>query len=219
MRKKKPLHIEKPAGFGQTAPASQPFLPLVLAAIVILAAIILAAVLSLPKQAASGAYEEKIEIFLSAPSPFFENESAKVRVFSSCGNFSLFLDKAKIAEGESRAEALIKAAAGPHQLVAKNSRCSDSFAFSVSQKECTDGETAPCTVGACAGAKACRGGVFLECTLPLKTCVPGESTGCPLDSCRFGYMECNPCGTGFGKCQPSENTAIQNSLVCPPSQG
>lgn len=195
-------------------PAGQPSIPAMLPAIVILAAIILAAWLASPKQP-SGAYDGQIEIFLESPSPFFENESAKVRVFSSCGSFSLFLDRAKIAEGESRAEASINASAGQHELVAKNSRCSGSFPFSVAQKECDGDGSAPCFVGGCAGTKACLGGVFSECVLPLRVCAPGESTGCSLDNCKFGYMECNSCGTGFGQCQPTESGAIQNSLVCP----
>ncbi len=216
MRKKKPLDIGRQAILGPQLPDGTSFFRAMFSVIIILAAIILASWLALPKQP-SGAWGGQIEIFLSHQSPFFENESAKVRVFSSCGSFSLYLDKAKIAEGESRAEASIVASAGQHELVAKNSRCTGSFSFSVAQKECDGNRSEPCFVGGCGGAKACRGGVFSECTLPLKTCVPGESTGCSLDNCKFGYMKCNSCGTGFGQCQPAENAAIQNSLVCPPS--
>lgn len=216
MRKKKPLDIGGQVILGLKLPGSPSPVPAVFSAIIILAAIILAAWLILPKQP-SGAYDGQIEIFLQSPSPFFENESAIVRVFSSCGGFSLYLDKAKIAEGESRAEATIAATEGQHELVAKNSRCAGSFHFSVAQKECDGNRSEQCAVGGCWGAKACRGGIFSECVLPLKVCVPGESAGCSLDNCKFGRMLCNPCGTGFGQCQPSENAAIQNSLVCPPS--
>ncbi len=215
MRKKKPLDIGEQVPFKQQRDFHpQPF-PVLAAAIMILAAIMALALLAPPKSQAAAPDGAKIEIFLSGPSPFFENGSATARVFSSCGSFAVFLDGRKISEGASRADAVFAPRAGEHLLSAANEKCTSSVSFAVVRRECSANQSRPCNVGACLGKQKCAGGVFSECVLPRRICVPGEKAGCSLDSCQFGYMACNQCGTGFGECKPAETSNTANSIACP----
>ncbi len=144
--------------------------------------------------------EEKIEAFLEASYPIFAGQKITAKAFSSCGNFSLFLDGSKIGEGQTRVEAIIEALQGTHILEAKNSKCSAMIEFKALEKECEKGERQNCTSGNCPGVQECFNGIYGACILPEKICVPGEKIGCSLDGCKFGYSTCNDCGTGFGKC-------------------
>jgi hypothetical protein len=212
--KKKPHGIGKPVSRLRLSSFSQRIPPVYLL-IAILAAIALAAYFLIPKEAAAPG-DAKIQVFIYGTAPFFENSSPLVRVFSSCGNFSIFLDGVKVAGGNSRADAYIKAGAGQHLLLAKNAQCSSSLSFSVLKRECSEGEKRTCNISSCEGVQSCAGGVFSECVLPRKTCVPGEKTGCSLDSCKAGYTICNECGTGFGPCEPAGAEAnSSNSSACP----
>lgn len=74
-----------------------------------------------------------------------------------------------------------------------------------SAPECSAGEARNCTLNGCPGTQKCYNGAYSSCVLPKKTCVPGRKIGCSSDSCKFGYMTCNECGTGYGECLPPEN--------------
>ncbi|MCX8175373.1 MAG: hypothetical protein N3E51_04160 [Candidatus Micrarchaeota archaeon] len=153
--------------------------------------------------------EGSIEIFLEGRGPFFSNSSRLAKAFSSCGAFSLYLDGKKIAEGESRAEAEIYPSAGSHTLLAKSASCASALNFTVVERQCEGNGTEACFSDGCEGIRRCFEGIYTECVLPRKVCVPKEKIGCVLDGCRFGYAECNPCGSGFGKCLPPENVSQQ----------
>jgi hypothetical protein len=158
-----------------------------------------------------------IDLIVYPSPPIFEGAQVDAKAFSSCGSFQLFLDGEKIADGEARAEARINASMGTHTLVAKNSQCSREAQFSVFRVECQGNSTAPCDVGGCSGVKQCAGGLYSECVLPKRICVPGEKSGCTLNACQFGYATCDKCGTGFGPCEPADGSAaIQNAAACPP---
>ncbi|HIH18883.1 TPA: hypothetical protein HA225_02805 [Candidatus Micrarchaeota archaeon] len=214
MKKKKPLDIGA-MPLGPKSSPSQPNLAALFSLIVIFAAVAAGFWLFFPRQIAQQG-EGSVEIYLEGPTPLLENGSAIVRAFSSCGRFELLLDGEKVAEGTSRAEAVLSPKIGQHTIQAKGGACSDSVTFSVIRRECEPTEREKCLVGGCEGEKTCIGGFFSECVLPRKICVPGERTGCTLDACRFGRMECNACGTGFLECLPDEITAdTANSMVCP----
>ncbi|MCX8198290.1 MAG: hypothetical protein N3F07_03835 [Candidatus Micrarchaeota archaeon] len=155
--------------------------------------------------------------FLAKPKPGFQGEimlSVKpqlaseqqlvfIKAASSCGNFTLYLDGKPLASGE-RIEKQIVAEAGRHVVSANNSICGASSVLEVLKKECEEGEVAQCSKDGCPGESVCENGRLSECALPKKICVPGQKVGCPVDECRFGYMECNHCGTGFGPCLPKQ---------------
>lgn len=134
-------------------------------------------------------------------------------VYSTCGDFSFFEGGKKIAEGKSGQKFSFSLPAGTHLLEAKNPECSASATAIVVEKECEDGQVAPCEKDGCPGNKTCYGGIWGSCSLPPKKCVPGSKIGCSYDSCSFGYMTCNECGTGFGPCL-IEGVPAANSLSC-----
>ena len=135
--------------------------------------------------------------------------------FSSCGGFSLFLDGTQIASGVSNAQSDIALRAGSHELVAKNAQCTALLDFMVRLKECDAKQARACTSNGCPGTQTCANGVYGSCVMPKKTCVPGRSIGCSSDSCKFGYMQCNPCGTGYGPCLPPGGSSSKS----PPCTG
>ena len=157
---------------------------------------------------------QAIEIFIS-PQVIFEGSLVQARAFSSCGNFSLFLDEEELASGENRIEVSFLARTGEHLLYAKSASCYAKKAFTVQARECAEGENRTCAFGQCKGVQFCINGKFSECYPEKKVCVPGERRGCSLNSCQFGYMVCDPCGTGFGPCKAYPEEAIAGSLVCP----
>ncbi|MEM4554446.1 MAG: hypothetical protein QXT25_01180 [Candidatus Anstonellaceae archaeon] len=67
-------------------------------------------------------------------------------------------------------------------------------------QECQEGQVRNCTKDGCNGTQKCYRGRWGICVLPRKICNPKERIGCSYDGCRFGYSECNECGTGFGPC-------------------
>lgn len=67
--------------------------------------------------------------------------------------------------------------------------------------ECADGVKAGCKVDACAGEKVCIGGKWSACIALAKVCIPNSTIACAYDNCRFGEARCNPCGSGYGKCE------------------
>lgn len=64
---------------------------------------------------------------------------------------------------------------------------------------CTDGQTAPCSIGECTGIKTCRGGMFGTCKWDI-VCASGTRVSCLNNSCVYAYKECNSCGSGYGPC-------------------
>ncbi len=159
------------------------------------------------------ASEEKIEIFINRAMPLPPGTMAKINAFSSCGNFSLFLDGREIAQGGSSIDYALLPTSAKHTLEAKNSRCKASLEVGVAQKECEDGEQSPCTQSGCSGKRSCVNGIFAPCSLPKKICVPGERAGCSTDACRFGYATCNACGDAYGPCLPRENVSSPASCT------
>ena len=149
-----------------------------------------------------------IELFLDkGTTTLFENETVTAVAFSSCGGFSIYLDGEEIAKGDGRAQSDIQLRQGPHTLEAKNEQCVSLLNFIVRAKECDGKEKRACTLSGCPGTQTCYNGVYGSCVLPKRVCVPGRSIGCSSDSCKFGYMKCNECGTGYGPCTPPENPA------------
>ncbi len=144
-----------------------------------------------------------IELFLDkGTSTLFENDTVTAVAFSSCGDFSIYLDGKEIAKGDGRAQSDILLRQGPHTLEAKNELCASLLHFIVRAKECDGKEKRACAVNGCEGTQTCYNGVYSSCVFPKKTCVPGRKLGCSSDSCKFGYMTCNSCGTGYGPCLP-----------------
>ncbi|MCX8195236.1 MAG: hypothetical protein N3G22_03990 [Candidatus Micrarchaeota archaeon] len=156
----------------------------------------------------------EIQIFLS-PGEFIEGSPVRAEIFSSCGDFEVFLDGHKIASGKSQKEVQIEAQAGEHLLVAKSEGCKAERGFVVLQRQCRENENRSCMVGRCPGFQTCQQGRLSPCILPQKVCVPGEKRGCTINACQFGKMECNECGTGFGPCLPHQDSYEANAIVCP----
>lgn len=197
----------------------KPGQPLLSAAslLVLLAAVFLIAIY-FPQQKGSGEGAGAIEVFIDS-APLVENSPISIRAFSSCGDFSLYLDGKELGAGPARISASVYADAGMHLLVAKNGKCAASKEFSVAKKECEGNQTRPCQEGICTGTQTCIGGAFAQCILPPRVCVPGQAVGCSVDSCLFGYRTCNPCGTAFGPCLPrgetgANETSCANSSAC-----
>ncbi|MEM4633675.1 MAG: hypothetical protein QW275_00805 [Candidatus Anstonellaceae archaeon] len=161
---------------------------------------VLAFVLASPK---SSQQEGQITI-LAHPENAIEGENISIRGFSSCGNFSLYIDGSAVLQNQQSVELEIKLGRGEHIILASNKDCFANVSVSVAVRECKEGETRPCMQDGCEGKEICEKGLFSPCTLPPKICIPGQKLGCLLDECRFGYMVCNQCGSGFGPCLPKE---------------
>ena len=173
-------------------------------------ALIFAAVLAAYWLFSSAPREEggaSIEVFLDSKGAVFEGEQLAVKAFSSCGKFDLFLDRKKLAEGETRAQAAFVANVGKHVIEAKGNGCDRKLEFEAVARQCNDGEEQDCAIGSCTGRQACAAGRFGNCVLPKKVCVPGTKTGCTLNSCQFGYRICNECGTGYSDCSLEGNAS------------
>jgi hypothetical protein len=136
--------------------------------------------------------------------PLVEGNNATLRAFSTCGPFGVSLDGAGLGSGEAAFSAQFPLEAGGHAFTASGSGCNSTLAFIVQPRECSGNATEGCSRGGCAGSRQCTNGVFSDCELRRKICVPGERMGCSTDACAFGYATCNPCGTGFGGCLPDE---------------
>ena len=199
-----------PSGNNDGKKPGQPLLSA--ASLLVLLAAVLLIVICFP-QKTGGDEGGAIDVFIDSSAPLLENSPISIRAFSSCGDFSLYLDGKELGSGSTRVSASVYSDAGAHQLVAKNGKCAASKEFSVSKKECEENQARPCQEGTCAGTKTCIGGAFGPCLLPPKVCLPGQAVGCSVDSCRFGYRTCNQCGTAFGPCLPREETG-ENGTVC-----
>jgi hypothetical protein len=147
-------------------------------------------------------YGAKIEIYPSFSGVLLEGKAASAKFFSSCGNFSVYLDGKKLGDYEQRAEVPISTGIGSHTLEAKNAECGEKFEFEVKAAECSDGEVKWCSIDGCQGKQECAGGFFGSCQMPKKVCVPGQKVGCSSSACSFGYKACNRCGTEYGPCTP-----------------
>ena len=155
----------------------------------------------------------KIEVFINRAMPLPPGTSSTISAFSSCGNFSLFLDGKEIASGGPSMDYTLVPIFTKHILEAKNSRCKASLEVEVLRKECEDGQEMPCAQSGCSGKRSCVNGIFGPCSLPKKICVPGERAGCSTDACRFGYATCNACGDAYGPCLPRENVSSPASCT------
>lgn len=71
---------------------------------------------------------------------------------------------------------------------------------SLSGSECTPGERASCSAGACEGEKTCLHGVWSQCRL-VTECASGEERFCASGACDNGVQACNECGR-WGECIP-----------------
>ncbi|MEM4348725.1 MAG: hypothetical protein QXN37_04115 [Candidatus Anstonellaceae archaeon] len=94
-------------------------------------------------------------------------------------------------------------------LVVMNQGLSKPQAFPANQQaiqsqqitqECQENQVQNCTKNGCPGTQRCYRGRWGSCILPKRICSPGEKIGCNYDGCKFGYAECNECGTAFGPC-------------------
>ena len=170
--------------------------------ILLVCAAILAVYSFLPKPE-GGAVQPAGSISLSLQGgPLVSGNTASLRAVSTCGKFDVSLDGAGFGTGGPILSAPFLLEDGSHSFFAQGSGCNSTLAFSVLARECDANESASCEKNGCLGARKCAGGIFSECALPKKVCLPGEKVGCSTNGCSFGYMTCNPCGTSFGKCLP-----------------
>ena len=179
--------------------------------LLLVCAAILAAYSFLPKPAAEAPSGGAISLFLQG-GPLVSGNNAALRAVSTCGAFGVLLDGAEFGGGSPLLSRQFLLEEGSHSFFAQGKNCNSTLSFTVLARECEANETKVCEKSGCAGARKCAGGIFSECALPERICYPGEKVGCSTDSCSFGYMVCNACGTGFGKCAPG--TANQNNSTC-----
>jgi len=157
----------------------------------------------------------KIELRVSPSAPVMEGTVLSAQAFSSCGNFSLYLDGSLVGSGE-RVLQKIAPKAGLHLLAASNEKCNARLQLEITARVCFDGEKKNCQQDGCSGAATCENGRFSSCVLPVQICVPGQRMGCAINGCSFGYMLCNQCGNGYGPCLPkgAPSSAACNSTSC-----
>jgi len=179
--------------------------------LILVCAAILAAYSFLPKPAAEAPSGGEISLSLQGR-PLVAGSTAALRAVSTCGAFEVLLDGAVFGNGTPLLSKPFLLEEGAHSFFAQGKDCNSTLAFTVLARECYGNETQTCEKNGCAGARKCAGGIFSECALPERICYPGERVGCSTDSCSFGYMICNPCGTSFGKCAPG--TASSNNATC-----
>ncbi|MBI5227085.1 hypothetical protein HY988_00720 [Candidatus Micrarchaeota archaeon] len=67
---------------------------------------------------------------------------------------------------------------------------------------CESGQTRSCTYNGCGGVTTCINGVWNGCN-SQQACAPGSIAPCLENGCASTYKTCNACGTGYGKCLPS----------------
>ena len=135
---------------------------------------------------------------------YVEGDSISVSGESTCGNVSLFVDGKEIQARnvDGTFSASLTAVIGAHNITAEGDGCAASSGVTVLNRECSGNETISCTVNGCDGYKPCVDGRFGACRKNKRVCKPGSRMGCSLNSCSFGYMICNECGTGYGHCAP-----------------
>ena len=171
--------------------------------IILLAVIGLA--LFVANKPASSVPEGTITLYLQGNQPFLAGGQTSVQAFSSCGKFVLLLDGKQISSGDTSVDAQVPLAQGTHMLEAENGACSNEVNFTVVAPECQGDANRSCMVGNCPGTQACSGGFYSGCQAPPRVCEPGETIGCSIDGCHFGYATCNGCGSGFGQCLPASS--------------
>jgi hypothetical protein len=76
----------------------------------------------------------KIEVFINRAMPLPPGTSSTISAFSSCGNFSLFLDGKEIASGGPSMDYTLVPTFTKHILEAKNSRCKASGKVQTSEQ-------------------------------------------------------------------------------------
>ena len=149
--------------------------------------------------------------------PLVSGNTAVLRAVSTCGAFDVLLDGSEFGNGAPLLSAPFFLEEGSHAFLAQGQDCNSTLAFTVLVRECAGNETKECDRNGCPGTRKCAGGAFSECLLPNKVCSPGERVGCSTNGCSFGYMACNPCGTGFSKCAASsekENATCSGTPSC-----
>lgn len=198
-RKKLELHLEDAAG----EPAGETGFPWKIAAsaLIVLLAVFLMYYFFATILVPAAQPAEEIQLSVSLSAPLVEGMPVSVRAFSTCGQFTLYLDGQLLASGERVAQP-VSAKAGRHRLLAQNAKCNASAQFETLARECAEGEKKACMKDGCGGTALCENGRFSPCVLPPQACLPGQRVGCPLDGCSFGYRTCNSCGTGYGPCRP-----------------
>ena len=132
--------------------------------------------------------------------PLVSGNTATLRAVSTCGAFDVSLDRAAFESGGPWISVPFLLDEGSHSFYAQGQSCNSTLSFTVIARECEGNETKVCENNGCPGVRECTGGTFSECALPKKLCSPGETLGCSTNGCAFGYMTCNPCGTGFSVC-------------------
>jgi len=146
--------------------------------------------------------------------PLVSGNTVALRAVSTCGEFDVSLDKAGFGNGTATLSQPFLLEEGNHTFFAQGNGCNSTLAFKVAARECEGNQTMECEMNNCTGARKCTGGVFSSCTLPKKICSPGERVGCSTDGCSFGYITCNQCGTGFGKCTADSKNGNATCATC-----
>jgi hypothetical protein len=145
-------------------------------------------------------------------------KTAKITAYGrDCGSISIFADSVQIPSEQSGSSytALYNYSekTGRIAFTARSERgCSGAYSFQT-PLQCNPGQTASCTTeSGCDGARACVGGKFSPCVPTGSVCKPGARIGCMINSCQFGFQECNKCGTGYSKCSPADTL----NYICNP---
>jgi len=179
--------------------------------LLLVCAAILAAYSFFPKTGAETPSDGSISLSLQG-GPLVSGNTATLRAISTCGAFDVLLDGFEFGGGSPLLSRQFLLEDGRHSFFAQGKYCNATLEFIALPRECEANETKECEKSGCAGTRKCEGGIFSECALPERICYPGEKVGCSTNSCSFGYMICNSCGTSFGKCGPG--TANQNNSTC-----
>ncbi len=144
------------------------------------------------------------------PSSAFENQTVQVYAAlpPSCPGregLTLTLDNMPVNFNLSDhlLSASVSALSGAHRVQLSGASCSVVNVLHVSPRPCTEGATRACTDSIhCAGQSVCAGGAWNACRVPPRICDPGTRIPCSTDSCKWGFSNCNSCGTQWGECLP-----------------
>ena len=189
------------------------FTPAFLLPILLVCAAILAVYFFLPRMGTYAIQGGAISLSIEGR-PMVSGNNASLHAISTCGEFVVSLDKTGFGNGSAALSQPFLLEEGNHSFFAQGNGCNSTLAFHVAARQCEGNQTSECEKEGCPGIRKCAGGVFSSCTLPKKVCSPGERVGCSIDGCSFGYIICNQCGTGFGKCTADSKNENVTCATC-----
>lgn len=205
MRKKSPIDVRLPEGDGSARSKLYRFATVLACMGIVVFASLAAFRYFSPQQSTQGEAGE-IRLILESQR-LLEGQDAKVKAYSTCGNFTISADGKTVCAGSSGQEFSFPLPAGNHSITASGGNCSVSVPLQVIARECQDGQAQDCARNGCPGKRTCLEGSWSSCALPERKCAPGARIGCAYNSCSFGYATCDKCGSGFGPCLPDGQSA------------